>query len=425
MTNENLAAISAIKTFKIEKEIYKTVIKKLIDKEADENLVVLLIKPELISSIIDEHKYTEALDYVLHTYQQERAHIVREMRLKAFSKPVQGPINEARFSSIPTSEVVNANNIEDENLIKTAKDAASTFMEEPKPDLSLNIPNQTNQTLKAGANEISGSLEENEKELLKEATENIEKKNKDAEVEIPKINVLPEEKKEKVEVKKDDSLLDEELHEVKKQRPVTAFFRKHKKAVLIASGLAVISVTSLVMPTLIIPSLMSANSTLASHAGAGALTNILHGLNTVLAKVAGATFAPETGIWTGVNGALINAEAAKASMGVALGTYGLWGVYGKGFVKTIKNMFGALDMEDKPKEEKEEPKKETIFNKASEKLTNLIQAANSPEKKEREEKDYMNVFQNMSEAEFNEMVRKRREALKNEELSSGPKMGGR
>ena len=32
MTNENRAAISSIKSYKIEKEIYKTVIKKLIDK---------------------------------------------------------------------------------------------------------------------------------------------------------------------------------------------------------------------------------------------------------------------------------------------------------------------------------------------------------------------------------------------------------
>ena len=43
MTNENLAIVSAIKSFKLEKEIFKTVLKNLIDKDADQNIIALLL----------------------------------------------------------------------------------------------------------------------------------------------------------------------------------------------------------------------------------------------------------------------------------------------------------------------------------------------------------------------------------------------
>jgi hypothetical protein len=406
MTNENLTSISAIEAFKLEKEIYKTVLKKLIDEEADQYFISILMKPELVKYLIDDAKYTEALDYVMHSYQEARSEIVREMRLKSFEKPLQGAIKEATFSSIPTSEAVELANPQNEE-IRPAKDAATSFEENNEQDLNLDVRSQTNEILEEGAKEINGSLTEPAKLLAAEATRDFEKNMPVADVEIPSVSVL--EKTKPIEEKElvDEDILDENLHEVKSTRETTSFFKKHKKVVLIASGLAVIAITSLALPTVIIPSIMSANSSLAVHAGPGAVTNVLHGLNSVLAKVAGATFEASSGMWTMANGAAINSASSASGMGIALGTYGLWAVYGKGFVNSIKNMFKAVEMETPKKENSD-----TLFSRASERLNSIIN-----------ESDETKPFNDMTDEEFNELAKNIKEK-KQDELNTDYSMKG-
>lgn len=386
MTNENRAAISSIKSYKIEKEIYKTVIKKLIDKDADENLIALLLNPDLTEKIIDETKYTEALEYLMHTYQQERALIVREMRLKAFEKRVQGPIEEAKVTSVPTQEAIDLNSGVDAE-VKNAKDSASTFIDESLDKVKeasteaekrrlltdlVRVLNQANQTTRKGAEEVKASLNDPKFEQAKKASDEFEAKHglQKADVEAPRVHVVPapkpvltEEKKEtpKVETpkpveepKKEEPKEDEELHEVKATRETSSFFKRHKKGILIATGLGMCALTGVLVPTLIIPALMHANSIVAAHTAGSALASAMHGINTSLGGFIKATFDGATGIWTMANGTAINAAAAKTSILGALGTYGLWSVYGFGLVKSFKNMIKAVDLPSPKKEDEKE-----------------------------------------------------------------------
>lgn len=401
MTNENLAVVSAIKSFKLEKEIFKTVIKKLIDKDADDNMIAILLNPDLVVSIIDENKYTDALEYVMHAYQQERRDIVAEMQLKRYEKKVQGAIEEAKIVSMPTMEAATrAGGAKTEEEAKNAKDSAIIFIEDKKEDKlgtkeaeikaektdSIGSPNIANAVAKKGTEEITASLDP-AYEGVKKAQDDFAKKNgmdaPKAEVKVPNVTVVPtpvkkeeakveakpEPKKEEPKVeskpeekKEEPKKLDGDAHEVKSTRETTSFFKKHKKAILIATGIVTIAVTTAAFPTLIVPSIMSANSTLYGYVGAPAVKTVLHGLNTVLGKAIGATYAAN-GVWYAASGAAINSAAASTCLSSAIATYGLWGVYGKGVVDAIKGAFRGIDMEspkkeDKPKEEK--PSKEPV-----------------------------------------------------------------
>jgi len=388
MTNENLAVISAIKSFKRENDIFKQVINNLVNEDADENLIILLLNPDLVDKIIEPDKYTEALDYLMNTYQTERSSIVREKMLKRYEKRVQGEILEASVSSIPTKEAIESSYIKDDD-IKKAENAAKTFEDNPvKVPISpknhdiLNA-NNANKKVKKGADEIALSLDPGFKEA-KKASEDFAKKHEvKAKVEVPHVSVTPkkevklpkvEPKKEnKEEIKKEEPKkeekkknerpvlstpspaarttgeLDNKMHEVKKTRSVSKFFKEHKKGMLIATGLAMVAVTSAIFSPIIIPSLISANATCEALAGTAAVKSLFHGLNTALAKTIGATFMNSQ--WLNSAGAAITSTVAKGGLLTALGTYGLWGAYGTGFVVAIKNMFKAVNLPSKKSKE--------------------------------------------------------------------------
>lgn len=406
MTNENKAAISSIKSYKIEKDIFKTVIKKLIDKDADENLIALLLNPDLTEKIIDETKYTEALEYLMHTYQQERALIVREMRLKAFEKKVQGPIEEAKITSVPTREAIDLNS-GDYDAVKNAKDSAQTFIdenldkvkeantEEEKRKLLtdlVSVLNQANETAKKASREVSESLNDPKFQQVQEAAEDFEKKNglQKALVETPRVHVVPQEQTPvlKREEKKEEEPKNEEvLHEVKSTKETSSFFKRHKKGILIATGLGMCALTGVLVPTLIVPALMHANSIVAAHTTGSVLASAMHGINTSLGSFIGATFDGASGLWTMANGTAINAAAAKTSILGALGTYGLWGVYGAGLVKSFKNMIKAVDL---PNQNKKETNKEPLsvrVKQAIEDLKGIDEPVIKPENKEEVKKE--------------------------------------
>ncbi len=133
--------------------------------------------------------------------------------------------------------------------------------------------------------------------------------------------------------------IDDEKHEVKGIRKAVDFLKKHKKQLLIAAGLAAFCI---VAQAYLIPALMSANSTLWANTSVPIIKEALHGFNLVLGKVIGASYAP-SGLWTSINGALINAEAAKASVLAALTlnvtSVGALGFAAKKLVDKVLNKF--------------------------------------------------------------------------------------
>ncbi len=392
MTNENLAVISAIKSFKRESDVFKQVINKLVNENADENLIILLLNPDLVDKIIESDKYSEALDYLMHTYQVERSLIIKEQMLKRYEKKVQGAIEEAKISSVPTKEAIESA-FRGEDDIKKAKDAAKTFENSPEKTDALSKnkdlvnSNNANAKVKKGASEIAESLDPGFKEA-KKASEEFTKKHEGvkANVEVPHVTLTPENKidKPKVEPKKDEKEqsetpvvstlspaakttgeLDNKMHEVKKTRKVSEFFKKHKKGILIATGIAMVAVTSAVFSPILVPTLISANSVCASLATSAAIKNLFTGLNTVLAKTIGATFMNSQ--WLTSTGAAITSTVAKGGLLTALGTYGLFGVYGFGFVKAIKGMFKAIDLPSKKELEEIENVEQDVLKEVPEK----------------------------------------------------------
>lgn len=365
MTNEEKAYISTIKTLKQEKDIFKTVIKNLTDKDADENLIAILLNPDVIETLIDPNKYTEALEYVLHAYQQERLDIVREMMLKRYEKKLQGPIEEAKFTSIPTMEVASkAGVVGNEGEAKVAKDSASVFLDAPVNKLEekeaqikdvdmVNAPSTANKTVEKGKEEITGSKgyepSKEEKDDLVEAAKKAEEafnKPTKAEVIVPEVEIKEETKEEKPR-------LDSEIHEVKATRKISNFFKEHKKAIYISTGIAALILTIALYPTVLVPTIMKANQVFYAHTTVPAIQTVLHGINTGLGKSIGATFAD--GLWYTAGGAAITSAAANTCLASAIATYGLWGIYGYGLTKSLKNYYKAVyDKLDDKKESKTE-----------------------------------------------------------------------
>jgi len=311
------------------------------------------------------------------------------MRLKAFEKRVQGPIEEAKVTSVPTQEAIDLNSGIDAE-VKNAKDSASTFIDESLEKVKsadteeekrrlltdlVRVLNQANQTTKKGAEEVKASLNDPKFEQAKKASDEFETKHglQKAEVETPRVHVVPatkpvltETKKEEPKaevptpteaqpVKKEEPKNDGVLHEVKATKETSSFFKKHKKGILIATGLGMCALTGVLVPTVIIPALMHANSIVAAHSVGTALASAMHGINTSLGGFIGAAFDGATGIWTLANGTAINAAAAKSSILCALGNYGLWSVYGFGLVKSFKNMIKAVDLPSPKKETEKAP----------------------------------------------------------------------
>lgn len=372
MTNENYAILSAIRSFPLEADIYKEVLHRLIDADVDKNLIILLLNPGLVNE-----KQAGTLEYVMNIYARERAIILRDRKLKEYETKVQGSIEEAKLTSIPTKESIDMINGTDNDASIKAEDSAKAFTEPEEVELvkvdedkkevkedakkpeDITVGLNASNVAKKNANEITGSLSP-EFDNTKKAIEKFDdkyKNDKKVEVEAPSVNVIKEEKVEKVapkqmpkkeEVKKTTTTkpLDEKEHEVKSTREASTFFKKNKKVILIASGLAMGAVTAALFPTIITPTLMVANSILWKHAHFDGVKTVLHGLNVMLGKVSGATF--KDGVWSNLAGNPLTTTLAKGGLLTVLGTYGLWGVYGVGFVNSVKNMFKALN-EEEPK----------------------------------------------------------------------------
>lgn len=129
---------------------------------------------------------------------------------------------------------------------------------------------------------------------------------------------------------------------VTKVRKATDFFKKHKRKVIVALGLAALAAAF--VPG-VIPALMYANSVL-WHCSPAFLQGVLHGCNTFLATLVGAT--PTLGpagefIWM-AGGSAINATAATGSLVSSLATAAL------GFTGTASIVASIKVTRDKIKE---------------------------------------------------------------------------
>lgn len=118
----------------------------------------------------------------------------------------------------------------------------------------------------------------------------------------------------------EETEIGEDEHEVVGVRKPEGFLKRHKKALLIAAG---VTAVALLAQPVIIPAIMHANSVLWSTPLAKAfpaIQSFLHGCNSVLGNLIGASFDKVTGIWTAAAGT-INADAASASLLSALATH--------------------------------------------------------------------------------------------------------
>lgn len=156
---------------------------------------------------------------------------------------------------------------------------------------------------------------------------------------------------------------------VKFKKSAIEFYKKHKKAIWFAAGIAIFAIS---LPHLL-PSVMYLNSALwhtAVAAGVPANAGIpvlLHDVNTIIGANIGATFASGTGIWTLANGAALNATVAEAGILASLGRLALIATPFVGAKIAIKNISGATSAiknavkkaKEKIKQRKEKIEEET------------------------------------------------------------------
>lgn len=164
-------------------------------------------------------------------------------------------------------------------------------------------------------------------------------------------------KKENEELRKNQEKKPAKVTKVTKAKE---FLKKHKKAILIAGGIAALAL----MQPVIIPAIMHANSVLWVHAPA--LRGMLHGCNLALGKLIGASYVGSTGLWTSAAGTIINANAASASLLGALATQtaslGAVGIAAKKLATKIKDKIKRKKkdkIEETPIKEEDTPKIET------------------------------------------------------------------
>lgn len=144
---------------------------------------------------------------------------------------------------------------------------------------------------------------------------------------------------------------------VKFAKSAKEFYKKHKKAILLVSGLVL---TAVAMQALL-PSIMYFNSALWHQAvvnGATQLPTILHEINMVIGSNIGATYASGSGIWTLANGSILNATAAQAGLLASLGKIALSaGTIGIGATVAVKNAYRlAKEKIEKFKNREKKPK---------------------------------------------------------------------
>lgn len=109
---------------------------------------------------------------------------------------------------------------------------------------------------------------------------------------------------------------DKKRRKVNVVKSAKAFYRNHKKAILLVGGLVL---SSVLLPQLL-PSIMYMNSILWSKVAMGSATQtVLHNINLLIGSKIGASYASASGLWTLSNGALLNATAAEASLFAAIG----------------------------------------------------------------------------------------------------------
>ncbi len=293
------------------------------------------------------------------------------MQLKRYEKKLQGTIEEATYTSIPTIEAAaNAGVTAQEGEGKSAKDSAIIFIdgtgksdklkekeeEIKKSEDPIKASSTAKTTITKGKSEINASsndhLNKDDKKDMDEAAKAAEAAfgKTTADVVVPKVEVKPKEEdktktkvteekpksKEKEEDKQQEKAtkteklfedegkeldkkdkekskgktkLDGAVHEVTATRKVSEFFKKHKKAIYISTGIAALILTIALYPTVLVPTIMRANQVFYAHTTVPAIQTVLHGMNTGLGKSIGATFA--NGIWHTAGGAAITTEAAN------------------------------------------------------------------------------------------------------------------
>lgn len=153
---------------------------------------------------------------------------------------------------------------------------------------------------------------------------------------------------------------------VKFAKSAKEFYKKHKKAILLVSGLVL---TAVAMQALL-PSIMYFNSALWHQAvvnGATQLPTILHEINMVIGSNIGATYASGSGIWTLANGSILNATAAQAGLLASLGKIALSaGTIGIGATVAVKNAYRlAKEKIEKFKNREKKPKVKDDKNKTN------------------------------------------------------------
>lgn len=139
--------------------------------------------------------------------------------------------------------------------------------------------------------------------------------------------------------------------EVKGVRKATEFLKKHKKKIIVAVGLTALAAAF--VPG-VAPSIMYANSVLYGHVPS-AIGSILHGCNSILSVLAGATEI-STGLWA-IGGVPLNAGAAAGSLLNALGVSALTFVGSASILGTINIAKEKIvNMWNKHKEKKQQKK---------------------------------------------------------------------
>lgn len=180
---------------------------------------------------------------------------------------------------------------------------------------------------------------------------------------------------------------------VKAAKSAAKFYQKHKKAILIAAGIALLAVTI----ASLLPSIMAINSNLwwvAVNAGATpnvGLPAVLHDINLIIGSKIGATYAAGTGVWTLANGATLGAGAIVSGALATLGKVALVGTVGTGLSVAVKNAYKKAKekIKNRPVKEKNPSKIGTVVstikkglvegkNKAKEKITEIKEKNTDP-----------------------------------------------
>jgi len=169
---------------------------------------------------------------------------------------------------------------------------------------------------------------------------------------------------------------------VKSVKSAKEFYKKHKKAVLIAAGLAAIALVHATLGPVIIPAIMHGNLMI-GHA-APALRGVLGGINGVLGKAIHAQVIDN--MWTLANGIRITPYCASASLlkGIAISGMGTAAIVGP-LVVAVKNLINKMhktELKEKIAKQTEEEKK-----KISERARDAKEKVKEKFKKHKKEKE--------------------------------------